>query len=310
MSNATSDIRSLLNNPDASDTTESRPVADPEPSPDPANVADGTPEGNTTPPATPDAPKDGTEPSTEEGDSPWFQDEEFEIIYKTDADARRGLVEKEKFIRKLKQQQQEAEQARTELQMKVEYFEQTKSETDTLKERVASKLPEKFQNVSEEDILDETELREFIVAKARAEAEVQVEDERRRQEFETQRRQAQEKEARATEILKSKINGDFFGLKNSEEKAALYEMLEKSETVDGVPYTPSMLATMAYQVHPEFGDLILEGVRARIRDARRQHVVEEVRKTATSPEVPAQAPPSTPPPVRGLDAVKFVLGRR
>lgn len=228
----------------------------------------------------------------ENEESVWFKDDELGIIYKDEENAKRGLKEKEKYIRKILEEREKlAEERNRYAQEREELLRQLESQNldaDTVRERkIKEKLPEEYRDLSEDDFIDPDELKDFLVAKAKAEAAVDLEVEKAKVEKEKQLEAARQKRQQAIDYVKEKMKG--FDAKNTEDKLALQELLEKEES----GYTATDLMVMAHEVSPYFADLIYQGLQSMYRNGRQVEVAKTVKETKTNVLVPAETPNKT-----------------
>lgn len=238
-------------------------------------------------------------------DEVWFKNEELGIIYKTDAEAKRGLEEKEKYVKKLKERTEQLETRLLELESSTK--ESDTSDT-TIESRIQKLLPEQYQNKTEEDFLDPDELKDFVKSLAKAEAQAQIEIEREQLENKNQIELARQRRQNAINYIKEKREKNYFGVDNSEDIEALEKILNEEVNVDGQVYTPLTLAVMAHEVDPKFSDLILLGLKTLYRDGRKQEVAKHVSETKTKTRKTADNPATKPlPNLKGRDRISRIL---
>lgn len=247
---------------------------------------------------------------TQENEEPvWFKDDELGIIYKDEKEAKRGLTEKEKYIQKIlaerKQIVEEKQRLQQEKEELVNTLQNQNLDEDTIRVRkINEKLPEEFRDRTEEEFLDPDELRKFLTTKAKAEAAVDIELEKSKLDKENSAKEAKAKREEAVNHVSETLKKTFDNVKNSEDKAALQEILDKE--YNGL--TPSMMMVMAYEIHPELSALIKDGLEARYRNGRQKEVAKTVEATRTQ-VTPTAEPPNrkTPPMKEAKDIIGYAL---
>ena len=249
-----------------------------------------------------------------EGSEPWFSDEELGIIYENDAEARRGLVEKEKYIRKLSSERDAYQKKLDELQTQLETQQTKQGRENSFEDRVRERLPEEFQNLEASEITDEEKLSKYLDSLATAKAEVIAEDRMAEVQQKTQLEQKKQRRDQAQKHVQSRVDNYLSSMKNVEDRMALEDALTEKTEVNGREITPALAAIMlATELRPEYADYFLDGLYTRYKDQKRQNVEKYIRETKVdrTPSTPAAPAPDrskiTGPKLRGTDALRFIL---
>ena len=256
-------------------------------------------------------PVEPTKDQTE--DNAWYDYDEdgIRIFYQTLEEGRTGLLEKEKYIQKLRNDVQNLETRYNSLEKENSELKVLTS-GDVLKEsKIQEKLPEQFRGkISSDFVEDPSKLDEFLKARVRAEVEIETQIREQTLKAENSRAAAENLRKRSTETVKKKVQDLLETFPNTEQRNAIYSEFTKEIKIGEEVATPLTFAIMAEEVHPDLTEIILNGILFKYRGDRRKEIAKELSKVDTkSTEDATKSEIKQTQKLHGRDAINFALSK-
>lgn len=247
--------------------------------------ADSQPEGDIEEP-TPDdeehLEEDEAEDSEENEEDADPEEEEFfyegpTSKYRTAEDARQGIVEKDRYIEQLRNENESLLLAQAELEQL-----RTLVSEDAMEQRaVNERLPEEYRDKNVDDFETQEEKLEYVKALARAEAEYAAEKGQREVQAKQRQEELRKKADAANEFLTESVSYESFEASNPEDRNALARFLDEKVAGDTTRLAAAQEVHLAFG--PELATAFVEGLKVEFAKSRGRAIGKIVEKVKTRP---------------------------
>jgi len=218
-------------------------------------------------------------------------------VYKTAEDAKRGIRQKDEYIKRLEDQLGSADTMKNQLDMYSSFM-----PPDALQKMIVeSYMPEELRGIDEDEITDAEQLK--ILRKARIDAEIKLERELKEinnNQVEAEK-VAQTKRHEAENFMQSVEASNFFGIQNPEDRSRLSNILNGN--IDGLEVNASTIALLLHEnFGPEVVNDYLAGIKSRFWKDVNQSVKKKVKRIITRPKSLVAPEKPQPEPPKALTA--------